>query len=48
MPFYHRLGFREIPTGELSVPLAAVVRDEAARGLDPRRRVVMRYRLGTG
>jgi GNAT superfamily N-acetyltransferase len=46
MPFYHRLGFREIPTDQLSPALDTVVQDEAARGLDPGRRVVMRYRVG--
>ena len=45
MPFYCRLGFEEVSTGELRPELAAVVQDEAARGLDPHRRVVMRYRV---
>jgi predicted N-acetyltransferase YhbS len=45
MPFYQRLGFEEIPTEDLGPDLAAVVADEAARGLDPGRRVVMRRRL---
>jgi GNAT superfamily N-acetyltransferase len=45
MPFYARLGFEEIPTAELSPELAAVVRDETARGLDPHTRVAMRCRL---
>jgi GNAT superfamily N-acetyltransferase len=44
MPFYARLGFREMPADELSAELRAVVEDETARGLDPARRVVMRYR----
>jgi GNAT superfamily N-acetyltransferase len=43
MPFYARLGFEEIPASELRPELAKVVADEAARGLDPARRVVMRY-----
>jgi len=43
-PFYVKLGFEEVPAGEQSPELAAVVRDEAARGLDPATRVVMRYR----
>jgi GNAT superfamily N-acetyltransferase len=47
MPFYQRLGFEELPAGELRPELAAVVQDEAARGLDPGRRVVMRYRPGS-
>jgi GNAT superfamily N-acetyltransferase len=42
MPFYERLGFREIPTPELSPALRAVVEAETRRGLDPLRRVVMR------
>jgi GNAT superfamily N-acetyltransferase len=44
MPFYARLGFEEVPPPELRAEVAAVVRDEAARGLDPESRVVMRYR----
>lgn len=42
MPFYARLGFEEIPAGELSPALLTVVNDETRRGLDPSRRVVMR------
>ncbi len=42
MPFYARLGFQEVPTGELSAEILAVVYDETRRGLDPTRRVVMR------
>jgi GNAT superfamily N-acetyltransferase len=42
MPFYARLGFQEVPTGELTSDLMSVVRDETRRGLDPARRVVMR------
>jgi GNAT superfamily N-acetyltransferase len=41
-PFYERLGFEVIPSRELSPALRAVVNDEARRGLDPDRRVVMR------
>ncbi|MGH7859457.1 MAG: GNAT family N-acetyltransferase, partial [Candidatus Binatia bacterium] len=48
MPFYSRLGFEEIPAKALRPELAAVVRDETARGLDPRGRVVMRYRTSAG
>ena len=44
MPFYARLGFREVPTDALSPELRAIVEDETARGLDPAGRVVMRYR----
>ena len=44
MPFYERLGFRVVPTPELSPALSTVVRDETRRGLDPLRRVVMRRR----
>ena len=43
MPFYARLGFEVIPTDELSPVLRAVVEDESRRGLDPSRRVVMRW-----
>jgi GNAT superfamily N-acetyltransferase len=42
MPFYAKLGFAEVPAASLRPELAAVVRDEAARGLE--RRVVMAYR----
>lgn len=45
MPFYAGLGFEEVPAHELRAALTAVVEDETARGLDPRRRVVMRYRV---
>jgi GNAT superfamily N-acetyltransferase len=44
MPFYARLGFLEVPSDRLTPELVAIVCDEAARGLDPARRVVMRYR----
>jgi GNAT superfamily N-acetyltransferase len=43
MPFYARLGFEEVAPGSLSTKVARVVRDEASRGLDPTRRVVMRW-----
>lgn len=43
MPFYARGGFREVPAAEWSAELRAVVDDETARGLDPARRVVMRW-----
>ncbi len=45
MPFYARLGFEEIPASKLSPELVAIVRDEETRGLDPDRRVVMRYNV---
>jgi len=41
MPFYARLGFAVVPPAQLSQALRAVVEDEARRGLDPSRRVVM-------
>lgn len=44
-PFYARLGFKEMPSDQLSPELVAIVRDETERGLDPERRVVMRYRI---
>jgi GNAT superfamily N-acetyltransferase len=44
-PFYASLGFRVIPPAELTPELDAIVRDEAARGLDPARRVVMGRKL---
>jgi len=45
MPFYARLGFVEAPVAELRPEVAAVFRAEAERGLDPKRRVVMRRAL---
>ena len=42
MPFYTRLGFEEIPPGELSPALVSVMADETRRGLNPSRRVAMR------
>jgi GNAT superfamily N-acetyltransferase len=41
MPFYARLGFREIPADKLSEVLLSILRDETRRGLDPARRVAM-------
>lgn len=48
MPFYARMGFEIIPPDELSVALRDVVRDETGRGLDPERRVTMRWSCGAG
>jgi lincosamide nucleotidyltransferase A/C/D/E len=48
MPFYARLGFVELAAATLRPELAAVVRNEAARGLAAERRVVMVYRTGVG
>jgi GNAT superfamily N-acetyltransferase len=42
MPFYARLGFEVVPRTTLSPALADIVDDEARRGLDTHRRVVMR------
>jgi putative acetyltransferase len=44
MPFYARLGFEELPPDAQSAALRAIVADEARRGLDPAKRVVMRRR----
>ena len=44
MPFYARLDFEELSADDLREELLAVVQDETARGLDPKSRVVMRYR----
>lgn len=44
-PFYRRLGFRTLAPQELGPGLAALVRDETARGLDPAQRVAMRLDL---
>jgi predicted N-acetyltransferase YhbS len=46
MPFYARLGFEVVPHEDLEPELAGIVREETARGLDPGRRVVMRYETG--
>jgi GNAT superfamily N-acetyltransferase len=47
-PFYARAGFRALAPEELGPGLAAVVREEAARGLDPGERVTMRLDLAGG
>src|SRR4029077_1421090 len=44
MPFYARLGFEILAVDALPPVLRAIVEDEARRGLDPRRRVVMTRR----
>ena len=44
MPFYARLGFEEVAPGGITPALHEVLEDEARRGLDPGRRVVMRWR----
>lgn len=43
-PFYRRLGFEEAPASEIGPELGELLRGEAARGLDPTRRLVMRWR----
>lgn len=43
MPFYAKLGFEPVAADALSIALHSVVDDEARRGLDRARRVVMRY-----
>ncbi len=45
-PFYARLGFEEIPPAALTPELRDILDEEARSGLDPRRRVAMRRRLG--
>ena len=47
LPFYARLGFVEIPRDMLRPELAAVVADEATRGLAPETRAVMVHRCGS-
>ena len=44
MPFYARLGFEVMEKAELTPALQAVVENEARRGLDPARRVIMYWR----
>jgi GNAT superfamily N-acetyltransferase len=41
MPWYERLGFREIPPGALPPELAEILAHDAALGFDPARRVMM-------
>ena len=43
MPFFERLGFRVVASGEIPPALRARVQDKARRGLDPDRRVVMQW-----
>jgi 4-diphosphocytidyl-2-C-methyl-D-erythritol kinase len=45
MPFYARLGFVEVARAEVRPEIQLVVDHETARGLDPDKRVVMRYRI---
>lgn len=40
-PYYARLGFRPLEAGEMAPQLAERMAAEAARGLDPKRRVAM-------
>ena len=47
-PFYERAGFRTLGPDEIAPGLAAIVRDETARGLDSATRVVMRRPLNEG
>ena len=44
-PFYARAGFRALANHEIGPGLAEVMRQEAARGLDPVTRVAMRRAL---
>jgi hypothetical protein len=44
MPFYARVGFEMIPRDELGSALLARLENEARRGFDPTRRLVMRRR----
>ena len=45
-PFYTRAGFRGLEPDELSGELRELVDEEALRGLEPARRVVMRREIG--
>jgi GNAT superfamily N-acetyltransferase len=45
MPFYSQHGFKEIYADGLRADLKSIVLNEAKRGLDPKARVVMRYRV---
>ncbi len=46
-PFYAKLGFEALNTAEMAPELRERVEAEAARGLDPARRIVMRKLLQT-
>jgi len=48
MPFYARVGFEEVPRAECTPALSSVLQDEARRGLDPMRRVAMKWRRRRG
>ncbi|HEY0710411.1 MAG TPA: GNAT family N-acetyltransferase [Polyangia bacterium] len=45
MPFYARLGFEPMAPHDVSPEIAAVARAEALRGLDPDKRIAMRFRV---
>jgi hypothetical protein len=45
MPFYLRLGFKEIPEPLLTPALRFILEDEARRGLAAARRVAMCYQV---
>lgn len=44
-PFYQRMGFRTLAPHEIGAGLAEVMREEAARGLEPATRIAMRRDL---
>ena len=44
MPFYRKLGFRQLPQESFTADLRAIVDHETKRGLDPEKRVVMIWR----
>jgi GNAT superfamily N-acetyltransferase len=46
-PYYARLGFRELRTDELTEGLVEILAQEAAMGLDPAERIVMRREIET-
>jgi hypothetical protein len=46
-PFYRRLGFEELTAAELTPDLREIVLAEAKKGLEPTRRVVMRWSAGS-
>lgn len=47
-PFYAQLGFTRMRGEDLDEELLELVREEAERGLEPKRRVVMRFETGLG
>ena len=48
IPFYARLGFEALEASQCGPELARALHEEAERGLDPSKRIAMRWRLDVG